>query len=435
MSESDLSEEKGNVEESSEDQGQAVPQEGEPAPTDYRRNFWLLVIIVAVVVSAWVLAILWKRQPRVQLEQEAPEPPAAQRPIAPARPARARVVRAGPVPVSRVLGSDAEMIEASPAQALPGTGITYRKARFFDVTQRVPDLELDMLVRVPGWTADQRQVLRVADMPEPPFQPAAEVTGLVPTERVVVVRGESQVKAYPVRVFLELAGVRDELDGQTVFVCWSSFTQAGRCLVAQVEGADVDWQDAGLLFRGNNVYYDAGAGSLWDPLSATALTGSMAGRKANVRPIAVWRWEDWRAANPAAQVLAAGMEQSGGLVAAARVEPYLEDPALPAEVKQFDPAVSPLPAKAFVLGVTVGDRARAYPLAELAAQGAESVTDALAGQEYAVHVTSPRTAYATAAGRLLDAPVMLWFAWLQAHPDSEVYEVAGQTPPGPAQSQ
>jgi hypothetical protein len=48
-----------------------------------------------------------------------------------------------------------------------------------------------------------------------------------------------------------------------------------------------------------------------------------------------------------------------------------------------------------------------------------------------VVVTSRRTAHARSEGEPVDAAVMLWFAWKENHPETELYEVeeAGQIGP------
>lgn len=408
------------------DAGEPTEEHPQAAPTDYRRNIWLLVIIIVVVVSALVVTLLWKV--RVPEEIQALRQPAAL-PVAaaPLSPARAPRPRPAPVIVSRIIGSDAEVIVASPPLSLPTTGMRYRLGRFFDVTNRVPDFDLKLFVRLPRRWADQGPNLVVSELEEPAFQPAQSVAALMPQERVVVLSSGGQSRVYPVRTLSAYVALYDSIGETPVFLCWNRFTQTARCLAVQLDEREVQWCDAGLLYRGNNVYYDTETGSLWDPFSGTALTGPSAGKSAQAVPVTVWLWEDCRAQHPEALVLTADLEvigaEQGPTPAAMDVfDPYLESPLIPLELEHFKADATPLPAKTFVLGVASQGQARAYPLAQLSAEGVTTITDSVGGRDLEVHVTSSRTAYATSAGELTDALVMLWFAWVELHPESDVYE-------------
>ncbi len=409
--------------------GEASGTPQEPVPTDYRRNIWLLVIIVGGVIAAWTLAVLWKAKTPPEIE-------GALRPAAlapPAQPSLGQMPRALPVPVTlcRVIGTDAEMIGATPA--LETVGMQYRLPRLFDVTQRDPALDLDVLVTLPGRWADMNPNLVVSDLPEPRFQPAGTIQALAPEDRVVVLSYGGETRAYPVRTLLSYPGIYDRVGQVPVFVCWSRFTQTARCLVARLADHDVQWRDAGLIYHGNDVYYDAESGSLWDPFSGRALTGPATGQAVDLIPVAVWRWEEWQPAHADTPVLAAELEPVGvgemtGGPAPDIFDPYLQSPLVPYKLKHFNPESSPLPPKAFVLGVALGGQARAYPVTELSEQDFGTLTDSVGGTTVEVHVTSPYTGYVTAEGKLLDAPVMLWFAWQEVHPEGDVYQIPAKRP-------
>ena len=403
--------------------GEASGTPQEPVPTDYRRNIWLLVIIVGGVIAAWALAMLWKA--KTPPEIEALGPPALAPPAGPS-PGRAPRTRPAPVVVRRVIGTEAEMIWAAPA--LRTAGVQYRLPRLFDVTQRDPALDMDALVALPGRRADLGPNLVVGDLPEPRFQPARTIQALAPDDRVVVLSYGGETRAYPVRTLLNYAGICDRVGQVPVYVCWSRFTQVARCLVAHLADRDVQWRDAGLMYYGSDVYYDAESGSLWDPFSGRALTGPATGQAADLIPVAVWRWGDWQPAHADTPVLAAELEAVGvgeitGGPAPDILDLYLQSPLVPYRLKHFNPESSPLAPKAFIVGVALGGQARAYPVAELSGQGFGTLADSVGGTTVEVHVTSPYTGYATAEGKLLDAPVMLWFAWQEIHPEGDVYQI------------
>ncbi|MGD2175013.1 MAG: hypothetical protein PVJ27_06385, partial [Candidatus Brocadiaceae bacterium] len=103
----------------------------EPAPTDLRRNIWLLVIIFFVVLLAWVLSLLSAggeaREPGPEPERPGPAEEATP-PVASATP------QAASAAVLKFAGTAREAILASPPRLLASTGTVYRRARLFDVS-------------------------------------------------------------------------------------------------------------------------------------------------------------------------------------------------------------------------------------------------------------------------------------------------------------
>jgi hypothetical protein len=104
------------------------------------------------------------------------------------------------------------------------------------------------------------------------------------------------------------------------------------------------------------------------------------------------------------------------------------------EPTHFSPDESPLPAKVFVVGVSAGGQSKAYPLEQLAGLPDAALEDTVGGIPVRIVVTSPRTAYVDAAPEA-KAETMLWFAWKEANPETEVYEAPGTEAADPAAEQ
>lgn len=402
-----------------------------PVPTDFRRNAWLLAIIVGVVVVAWVMVMLKGCSPEDADLRPALSTPAAALPPA-ARPAAPE--RQGPPPepttppVSFVVGSDRELIVASPPLRMQQDGPTYRAARMFDITDKAPGLNMQHVLRVMAPMtryADQASVYEPAEDTEPAFKPVAEVKSLRPQDRVLVIPGLAETQAFPHAAAERFVGVYANSDGRTVMLTWNPLRQLARCLVAQSEDGDIEWRDAGLTHQGDPVLYDTATGSLWDASSGLALTGPLAGASAGTICVGVTTWQEWSGAHPDGEVFVAGLQATGvavtGEVPSDRaLDAWLGSSYLP---PGSEPGSGGPPAdKEFVLGVVVGDEAKAYPLGALAADGREPFTDTVGGREVRVTVRSPMAATAEIAGETLDtAEVMLWFAWRDLHPGSSVY--------------
>ncbi len=334
-----------------------TPQQIEAAPTDFRRHIWLLIVVVGVVLVAWLAETLTGD------EQQRP-----------------RAV------------SDAGKTEPN------------------DLRSQIP-------------------LLGQRDTPPLCFAPAAETDFLTRRDRVVVLTLGGQVRAYPVRLLQMHAAVRDTMAEKQILVCWSLATQLARCFVLGPDDQGLQFVNSGRVYRGNVVFYDTKTESLWDSFSGRVLAGPRTGDALQRVPAVVHPWLEWREANPDAPVLAleSGLEdlrKKGfyGDDAIRTVAAYLSVPDLPFAVPGYKAKSSPLPAKAFVLGLEVGSRHRAYPLQALLAAGQRTLKDQLDGRSVVINVSSPWTAYARSAdGKVLDASLMLWFAWKWVHPDTEVW--------------
>ena len=407
----------------------------EPAPTDFRRNIWVLVFIVIVVAAAWLVTRLLAHTGETERPAQTPAPPSPAPP--PAALARRppsykelleRQRRAMRAWVASVAGDRERLLLVSPMYS-PATGA--QRATVFDVTRQAEGFDVGDLtpVRLP----DQAPVLGQAPQDAPQFAPAKDVEFLTDRDRVIVLAHAGQVKAYPTRILRFHEAMRDEIAGQPVLVCWLVFIQSASCLDVPPGDKDVEWGISGLVHRGNMVLYDRASGSLWDAFAGVALAGPRAGAQMKRRPVSIHAWPEWQASHPEAQVLT---QETGhdeirerdhySAESLQRTESYLADPN-PLLVPNYDPGASgSLGPKAFVLGVTAGGQAKAYPLEALWEAGKRTLEDQVGEQKMVLNVGGPRTGYAAdTEGRLLDAAVMLWFAWRSAHPDTQVWKPPG----------
>ena len=399
----------------------------EAAPTDFRRNLWILIIILAVVAAAWVVNRIVGTEP--EGDAEPPPPPAPAETSTPQEPARqppsyAELVdaqrRAGRLAVHSVIAGKRRYIVASPAHISPGAEQAV-PPRLFDVTRTAEGFDLEDLVHQPGAYAGRFPVLGQSSDDPAQFAPAKDVGFLAPHERVIVVSEGEDARAYPVRILNIHSAIRDELAGTPILVCWSFVTQMPRCFVIPEQDAGGDWGASAKFYRGNPVLYDTATGSLWDTFSGLALTGPKAGTRLSRLPATVHPWGEWQKRRPESRTLSTDTDHSQEV--ADGVASYLDDPGRRFPVPGYDPETSGgPPPKAFVIGVEAGGQARAYPLLSLLEARGNALEDELGGQKLTITVTSLRTAQATdAEGRLLDAPVMLWFGWKAAHPDTELW--------------
>lgn len=393
-----------------------------PTPTDLRGNVWLLVIILAIVGIAWLLSVLGGgaapepqkgAQGKPAAAQARQDGPLAQgRPTprrAPPRQVRREVRPVAPVTIMRVMGGQREYINAAPDLKLAlNPPMTYRRHRLFDVTERADDFKIGLVCRLGELAqryAGKFSVIVTAEMKSAPFVRTSQVDMLLPDERVIVIRRNGDSRAYPVRLLRTCAGVSDRWDDAALFVCWHFYTQAAACFDMAANGTEITWRDAGLVYRGFKLFYDPETSSLWDGYSGRALAGAALGQEVKSLSADVCIWRDWSAVNPTAQVFM----------------PPGAEKALSAPRPTEGESGRETRPKAFVLGVRVGDLTRAYPVLALPGVTSEPLTDMLGGRTVQLRATSPWTADVRAADGPVTHEVMLWFAWKELHPDTDLF--------------
>jgi hypothetical protein len=122
---------------------------------------------------------------------------------------------------------------------------------------------------------------------------------------------------------------------------------------------------SGKLHANSLVMYDHQTESLWSHLVGAAVSGPMKGQKLKFLPSMFTDWETWRKLHPESKVLSSGR---AGLLASSR-DPYesyyrsTDTGIIPTRVA--DKRIFP---KEYVLGLTLNDKAKAYPFSVLSRQ-------------------------------------------------------------------
>ncbi len=242
----------------------------------------------------------------------------------------------------------------------------------------------------------------------------------------------------------------------------------------EVNGEVLRFGTSGLLYRSNKLMYDRNTNTLWTQFLGEPVVGPLAdsGIVLERLPVVLTTWGEWRTAHPDTTV---PIVDPGFYC----LESYLreEDPcsayadyrASPNTMFAVWKRSDLLGTKAEVLGLTVDDEHRAYPLELL--RGQPVVNDSLGGQDFVVVTDSEAGAsrvYERGANRfsmaepvegeavilvdgegrrwrmeeealvLVDDPtqrlprvpthVAYWFGWYAFHPDTDVWGASGRIP-------
>jgi hypothetical protein len=283
----------------------------------------------------------------------------------------------------------------------------------------------------------------------------------VDEELVIGVVINDDARAYPIRLLSSHEIVNDTVGGEPVMVTWCPLCFTAIVFDRVVEGQELTFGVSGYLYFNNLVMYDHRTNTLWSQVLGQAIRGAHRGQRLGVRPSQMTSWGEWKGAYPETEVLSA--ERLGNR-AEDIIDPYAGYyNSGSAGVTGWANPNNLLPVKELVVGLTIGQQARAYPLAlvrevgliqdELATvpvllvydaglgsvivyrrETAESVLNFLpAASDGHIQDVETGSIWAIRNGRALQgamegnelsrlaAPLVYWFAWSDIHADSDIY--------------
>jgi hypothetical protein len=178
---------------------------------------------------------------------------------------------------------------------VPATEESLREAGWSTDLSRLT-VPLDALSKGPP----TRHAFPVVTAPE--HAPASQLA-LDPASPVLVVRGDSEVRAWPLAALLDAELVLDEVDGVPVAVTFCSLCGSALVWDRRVEGRSLEFGVSGLLLAGNSLLYDRESESLWRQLDGRAVAGRHAGSRLVAVPSFVVSFGALHEARPEALVM------------------------------------------------------------------------------------------------------------------------------------
>jgi Protein of unknown function (DUF3179) len=209
--------------------------------------------------------------------------------------------------------------------------------------------------------------------------PSAVEPWLRPPEPVLSLEVNGDARAYPLQILMWHEIVNDTVGGTPVIVTYCPLCNSGLVFERVVDGMTLDFGTSGKLYKSDLVMYDRQSHSLWAQMEGRAIVGQRAGTRLRPVPANTVAFEDWKAAYPHGTVLSrhTGHRRSYG------VNPYeaYDEPA--AQPFLFRGPPDPRrPPKERVVGVKIGEAARAYPWSVLAVR--RVVHDTVGGERIVV---------------------------------------------------
>ncbi len=213
----------------------------------------------------------------------------------------------------------------------------------------------------------------------PAFVPPDQVPWLNPKEPVLALDVNGDARAYPLQILMWHEIVNDTVGGKAVVVTYCPLCNSGLVYERVVDGVTLDFGTSGKLYKSDLVMYDRLSHSLWAQMEGRAIVGQRAGTRLALVPANTLAFADWRAAHPRGKVLSreTGHRRDYG------VNPYQSYDQPEGRPFLFNGRPDTRrPPKERVVGVKIGEAAKAYPWPVLAKQ--RVIHDSVGGESLVI---------------------------------------------------
>jgi hypothetical protein len=248
---------------------------------------------------------------------------------------------------------------------------------------------------------------------------AAREQQIRPGDRVMGVSHNGVAKAYPIAILDYHEVVNDRFGDTALTITFCPLCGTGMAFFANAAGKDLNFGVSGLIYNSNVLLYDQATQSLWSQVMKKAVTGPLQGTTLTQVPAQYTTWGAWLQQHPQSLVLS----RDTGHQRNYDISPYTEYRRLPMvnfATLHSDPRI---PAKTWVVGVSVGEAALAVPFEELdkLADGTLNVTVGSQALEIRWDKNAQAARAFEAGGKEFPVTSGYWFAWVAFHPGTALY--------------
>lgn len=228
---------------------------------------------------------------------------------------------------------------------------------------------------------------------------------------------------YPYQILVWHEIVNDTVNGKRILVTYCPLCLTGYVFDPLVKGERVEFGTSGKLWKSNLVMYDRETDSLWSQILGEAIAGEMTGSKLEVLPSDQVLYGNWKKQFPNGEVLS----RETGAIKFYGSNPYGDYfSATNLALSLAKPSDTRLPNDAFVFGIVVNDKAKAYHVEAVKKIG--RVEDVFDGEtfvaEHDKELDVVRMFKKNKDGSLerINPFSAFWFSWAAARPDTELFK-------------
>lgn len=227
---------------------------------------------------------------------------------------------------------------------------------------------------------------------------------------------------YPYQILVWHEIINDTVEGERVLITYCPLCLTGIVFDPVVRGERVAFGTSGKLWKSNLVMYDRKTDSLWSQVLGEAIMGELAGTHLTVLPSDQIRFGNWKHKHPDGEVLS----RETGAARFYGSNPYGDYFAVTdLSLNLARPTDTRLPNEAFVLGIVINGRAKAYPVEAVKAKGAlEDLfenTVLVLRHDKTLDVVRIFKKLPDGSEERLNPFSAFWFSWAAAHPNTELY--------------
>lgn len=256
----------------------------------------------------------------------------------------------------------------------------------------------------------------IPSIDQPKFQSAGEVDWLQAEDLVFAVGN----KAYPLRILVWHEIVNDVVDERPVAVTYCPLCGTAMVFDREIEDETRTFGVSGLLYQSDVLMYDRESESLWSQLAMKSVSGPAANTELTWLPGQLLTWAAWKSANPKGDVLS----RETGFRRNYERMPYQGYEDRPDTLFPVPETRTELGNKEWVVGVIVGERALALPIARLSEQGGKPISVKIGESVLEVNYDpeSRLTKISDADGVELPSVQVFWFAWQAFYPETILWK-------------
>ena len=255
---------------------------------------------------------------------------------------------------------------------------------------------------------------------DPMFENISAGKWLQDDSRVLGISKNGITKAYPLNIMNWHEIVNDQFGNSYVMVSYCPLCFSGMAFNAKINGERHLFGVSGLLYNSDVLLFDHNTESLWSQIMSRAISGEYVNTELEPVPLENTTWLDWRTRHPDTLVLS----RDTGYTRDYSHDPYKnyrQSPETIFPVKFRSKGYHP---KEIVIGITIDNHAKAYPIIELSKSENKIFSDIVANKTVLIEFNSnERSARIFDANCVpLPATTLYWFAWYTFHPDTEIYK-------------